>query len=210
SFEDCSHLVEKSKSSNPELALAVSLGFLTLARLDSLLLLRVADVQYIDEGLTISFPKTKTRPTGFKIRIPPTAPLFPGRLVSMLSYKPALQQILRLPDESDQQMRYRLTTDLSSAAAKYLRHHMTFHSIRRGSASCLLTHGVPEAVIMALGTWKSRESFLSYVEEAVHLIGENDEEFEIVGDLPTERHDSDASHVENAKESDEKKKSDLL
>ncbi|GKT37362.1 hypothetical protein ADUPG1_010162, partial [Aduncisulcus paluster] len=42
------------------------------------------------------------------------------------------------------------------------------------------------------------------------LYCENDEEFEIVGDLPTERHDSDASHGENAKESDEKEKSDLL
>ncbi|GKT29580.1 hypothetical protein ADUPG1_001228, partial [Aduncisulcus paluster] len=41
-------------------------------------------------------------------------------------------------------------------------------------------------------------------------IDNNDEEFEIVGDLQTERHDSDASHGENAKESDEKEKSDLL
>ncbi|GKT24895.1 hypothetical protein ADUPG1_012874, partial [Aduncisulcus paluster] len=41
-------------------------------------------------------------------------------------------------------------------------------------------------------------------------IDNNDDEFEIVGDLQTERHDSDASHGENAKESDEKEKSDLL
>ncbi|GKT22506.1 hypothetical protein ADUPG1_012139 [Aduncisulcus paluster] len=45
-------------------------------------------------------------------------------------------------------------------------HEITFHAIRRGSTSTLLTHGVPEAVIMALGTWKCRDSFQSYIEEA--------------------------------------------
>ncbi|GKT29056.1 hypothetical protein ADUPG1_001022, partial [Aduncisulcus paluster] len=83
SFEDCEKLVRNTRSSNPELALAISLAFLTLARLDSLLLLRVVDVEVSKGSLLIQFPKTKTRPTGFNIRVPPSAPMFPSSLISL-------------------------------------------------------------------------------------------------------------------------------
>lgn len=136
--EEVAEAIEKFRTVNPEIAVALMIGWLTAARLGCILQLRMEDVQIKDGRFAVTFKKGK----GVKLRGPYTVfsqPLPPQWMDLWNQY--SVTRNIRLFPES-------LTGEKLRKSLKAINPELEQRSIRRGSLQTMSKAGVVEETLM--------------------------------------------------------------